>query len=108
ANEDVSLRITPGEVHALLGQNGAGKSTLVGILTGHVTPEAGRVELGEEPLELGNPKDSQRLGLVAVYQNLMLVPALTGLENIALALGAAPNRRTLAQLRAVQTDYDIQ
>jgi simple sugar transport system ATP-binding protein len=89
-------------VHALLGENGAGKSTLVGMLNGRLRPDAGRIVLNGEPVEPGPPGLAGRLGIATVHQDLALVPSMTGLENIALALGSAANRELRARVSAAE------
>ncbi len=82
---DVHFDVRPGEVHALLGENGAGKSTLVRILAGLVRPDAGRLELGGQPVAWHGygPAAAQRAGIGMVHQHSTLVPALTVAENLA-------------------------
>lgn len=87
----VSLELRPGEVHALLGENGAGKSTLIKILSGVYAPDAGRVEIDGQAVELDGPAHAQRLGVATIHQELLQFPDLTVAENI--FLGHAPLRR---------------
>jgi len=107
ANDDVTCELRSGEVRGLLGQNGAGKSTLVGVLTGHVTPERGHVLLDNTALDITGPADSLNAGIAAVYQNLLLVPSMTGIENIALALGQSPSQRLRERLRQLSDRYEL-
>ena len=79
---DVSLRLLPGEVHALMGQNGAGKSTLIKVLTGLYTPEAGTITLNGETIAPRRTEDAQALGIQTVYQEVNLCPNLSVAENI--------------------------
>lgn len=83
ALNDVSFRVRPGEVRALLGANGAGKSTLINVLSGAVTPEAGQVAVAGKTLTLGDVRAAKRAGVTVVHQELMLFPDLTVEENIA-------------------------
>ena len=71
-----------GEVHAVLGENGAGKSTLIQILSGTVAADEGAITLRGEPFHPANPREAERAGIAAVFQELSLVPDLTVAENI--------------------------
>ena len=84
ANDDISLDIHPGEVHALLGENGAGKSTLIGILAGMQQPDAGHIEIDGAPLKIHSPRESLRLRIGTVFQHVLLVNSLTVIENLML------------------------
>lgn len=86
ANEDVSLDIYPGEIHALLGENGAGKTTLMNILYGVYTPDAGTVSVHGEDVRFSAPKDAIEHKIGMVHQHFMLVPNLTVSQNISLGL----------------------
>ena len=90
ANDQVDLTLFGGEVHALLGENGAGKSTLSKIIYGFTQPDAGTVQLAGEPVALRSPRDARALGIGMVFQNFMLIPAMSVLENIALFLTDLP------------------
>lgn len=88
ALDDVSLELHAGRTHALLGHNGSGKSTLIKVLAGIYSPDTGAaVEVAGQPLDLSNPRDSRRLGLRFVHQDLGLVDQLTAAENMALTWG---------------------
>lgn len=86
ANEDVSLSIEKGEVHALLGENGAGKSTLMNILYGLYTQTEGEVYLRGEKVTIKDPHHAIDLGIGMVHQHFMLIPALTVIENVVLGM----------------------
>jgi monosaccharide-transporting ATPase len=90
ALDDVSLRLFPGEVHALMGENGAGKSTLIKALTGVYTIDSGVVLVDGEQHEFHSPAASQAAGISTVYQEVNLVPNLTVAENM--LLGREPRR----------------
>jgi len=93
ALDDVSLTVAAGEVHGLLGANGAGKSTLIGVLSGAVRPESGRLRVAGREVPLGSLAGARRAGLAVVHQELMLFPDCTVEENIfASALPGAPFR----------------
>ncbi len=84
ANDDVSIDVAAGEIHALLGENGAGKSTLMNVLYGLAVPDAGEVLLDGRPVEIDGPTDAIRRGISMVHQHFMLVPVLSVAENILL------------------------
>ncbi len=82
ALNDISLRVRPGEVHALLGENGAGKSTLLRTMSGVVRPDSGTVALDGEVLTLRSPLDARRAGIAMIHQELQQVPELTVAQNM--------------------------
>jgi ABC-type sugar transport system ATPase subunit len=82
ALDDVSLAVAPGEVHGLLGANGAGKSTLIGVLSGAIRPDSGRLTVAGRNLPLGSLAEARVAGLVVVHQELMLFPDRNVEENI--------------------------
>ena len=90
ANEDVSLELHKGEIHALLGENGAGKSTLMKVLFGIESPDEGEIILNGEKTTIKSPQDAISKGIGMVHQHFMLVPSLTVAENI--ILGVAPRK----------------
>ncbi len=89
ANDDVTLAIASGTVHALVGENGAGKSTLMSVLYGMYAPNAGSIEVFGKPVQLRSTHDAIAAGIGMVHQHFMLVDTLTALENI--MLGAEPH-----------------
>jgi len=91
ALDDVSLTVAAGEVHGLLGANGAGKSTLIGVLSGAVRPDSGRLTIAGRDVPVGSLAEARRAGLVVVHQELMLFPDRSVEENIfAAVLPTAP------------------
>ena len=90
ANEDVSLELHKGEIHALLGENGAGKSTLMKVLFGIESPDEGEIILKGEKTTIKSPQDAISKGIGMVHQHFMLVPSFTVAENI--ILGVAPQK----------------
>ena len=90
ANDGIDLDLRGGEVHALLGENGAGKSTLSKLLYGFTRPDAGRILCEGREVAPRSPADARGLGIGMVFQNFMLIPALSVLENIALFLPDLP------------------
>lgn len=118
ALDGVSLRLLPGEVHALMGENGAGKSTLIKALTGVYTIDSGRVEIAGVETQFATPAAAQHAGISTVYQEVNLVPNLTVAENMLLGReprrlnGVGPidrramNRRAAASLQGLGIDID--
>ncbi len=89
ANDNITLRLKKGEIHALLGENGAGKSTLMSVLFGLYQPEKGEIRKNGEVVKINNPNDANALGIGMVHQHFKLVEIFTVLENI--ILGVEPN-----------------
>src|SRR5688572_27596473 len=100
ALRDVSLSVKRGEVHALVGENGAGKSTLIKILSGAIHADTGEIEIDGRRVDRPTPAEMHALGVAVIYQELMLAPHLTVMEN--LFLGRLPSRRGIIDWRAVQ------
>jgi len=84
ANDDVTLQLKKGEIHALLGENGAGKSTLMSILFGLYKAEKGVIKKNGEVVHITGPNDAKKLGIGMVHQHFKLVHNLSVLENIIL------------------------
>jgi general nucleoside transport system ATP-binding protein len=99
ANDQVSLKVFPGEVRALLGENGAGKTTLMNILYGLYKADSGEVIIRGDRVNIRSPKDSIALKIAMVHQHFELVTTLTVAENIALGLKA--RREPMLDLEAV-------
>ncbi|SEP07509.1 ribose transport system ATP-binding protein [Methylobacterium sp. ap11] len=97
---EMSLRVRPGEVHALLGENGAGKSTLMRILSGVLRPDEGTIAVDGEELTLRSPLAARRAGIAMIHQELQQVPELTVAQNM--FLGRALRRGGLFVDRARQ------
>jgi ABC-type uncharacterized transport system ATPase subunit len=90
ALDDVSLKVPPGAVHALLGENGAGKSTLVKCLSGFHRPESGSILCDGREQMIANPIEARSLGIGMVYQHFTLANGMTVAENLLLAGGQVP------------------
>ncbi|MGN0348737.1 MAG: ABC transporter ATP-binding protein [Roseburia sp.] len=90
ANDNISLQLKRGEIHALLGENGAGKSTLMSVLFGLYQPEEGIIKKDGKEVKIHNPNDANRLGIGMVHQHFKLVECFSVLENI--ILGVEPNQ----------------
>ena len=84
ANDDVSLKVQKGTIHAIVGENGAGKSTAMKIAYGFYTPDAGEILVDGQPTAIRNPHDAIALGIGMVHQHFMLVDTMTVAENIVL------------------------
>lgn len=97
ANEDVTIQLRRGEIHALLGENGAGKSTLMSILFGMYQPDGGQIIVQGKPVRIQNPNDANRLGIGMVHQHFKLVHNFTVLENI--IMGAETTRMGVLQMK---------
>jgi len=82
ALENVGLTVERGRIHAVLGENGAGKSTLIKIMSGVVQPDSGTMELEGKPVRFESPAAAMRAGVVAIFQELSLIPDLSVAENI--------------------------
>ena len=86
ANDDVTLQLKRGEIHALLGENGAGKSTLMSVLFGLYQPERGVIKKNGQEVKINDPNDANRLGIGMVHQHFKLVECFTVLDNIILGV----------------------
>ena len=84
ANDNITLQLKKGEIHALLGENGAGKSTLMSVLFGLYQPEEGEIHKNGQKVEIRNPNDATALGIGMVHQHFKLVEVFTVLDNIIL------------------------
>ncbi|PEZ05450.1 heme ABC transporter ATP-binding protein [Bacillus sp. AFS018417] len=90
ANDNITLQVKQGEIHALLGENGAGKSTLMNVLFGLYQPEQGEIKIKGQPVKITNPNVANDLGIGMVHQHFMLVHNFTVTENI--ILGNEPKK----------------
>jgi len=86
ANDNVSLSVEPGEIHAVLGENGAGKSTLMKIVFGAVQPDEGEIRVDGQTVQIRNPHEARALGIAMVFQHFSLFDTLTAAENVWLGL----------------------
>jgi len=91
ANDNISLVVEPGQIHALLGENGAGKSTLMNLLYGLYQPDEGRIVLDGAEQSFSGPGDAMDAGIGMVHQHFMLVPVFSVAENV--VLGNEPSTR---------------
>ncbi len=90
ANNQISLTVEPGEIHALLGENGAGKSTLMNVLYGLYQADEGEIVLDGQAQKFRGPGDAMAAGIGMVHQHFMLIPVFTVAENV--ALGHEPTK----------------
>jgi general nucleoside transport system ATP-binding protein len=112
ANDNISLDLRRGEIHALLGENGAGKSTLMNILYGLYQPDSGEIKLNGEAVKITSPAVAIARGVGMVHQHFMLVPTLTVTENITLGLESSSGllldvRNPAKRIRQIAQDYGI-
>ena len=96
ANDNITLKLARGEIHALLGENGAGKSTLMSVLFGMYTPEKGVIKKNGEEVIIKDPNDANSLGIGMVHQHFKLVQNFTVLQNI--ILGAEETKNGILKL----------
>jgi len=109
ANDDINLRVAPGEIHAVLGENGAGKSTLMKIIFGTVKPDAGEIRWNGETVHIANPHMARKLGIAMVFQHFSLFDTLTVAENIALGLDANTDLKELSErIRQTGEKYGLE
>ena len=108
ANEDVSLAVRRGEIHAVLGENGAGKSTLMKMIYGVTHPDRGGMKWEGQVLKVESPAHARSLGIGMVFQHFSLFETLTVVENVALALPGNPDLAELAaQIIEVSNRYGL-
>jgi ribose transport system ATP-binding protein len=106
ANDNVSLSIYPGEIHALLGANGCGKTTLIKIFSGVYQPDAGTILLKGKPVKMSTPTVARSYGIATVFQEFSLVPSLTVKENIFLGRLPIKDRSRVVCWNTMQKEAD--
>ncbi len=97
ANDQITLQVKRGEIHALLGENGAGKSTLMNVLFGLYQPDAGEIKVNGRAVKITNPNIANELGIGMVHQHFMLVNPFTVTENI--ILGQEETKRGILNVK---------
>ncbi|MEG0384053.1 MAG: ABC transporter ATP-binding protein [Solibacillus sp.] len=102
ANNNITLQLKKGEIHALLGENGAGKSTLMNVLFGLYQPEAGEIKVRGESVKITDPNKANDLGIGMVHQHFMLVGNFTVTENI--ILGSEPTKLGMINIKDAAKD----
>ena len=113
ANDDITLQLKRGEIHALLGENGAGKSTLMSVLFGLYQPEAGVIKKNGQVVQINNPNDATALNIGMVHQHFKLVDVFTVLENIILGaedtkLGFLQKKTARKKVQELSEKYKLQ
>ena len=100
ANDNITLQLRRGEIHALLGENGAGKSTLMSVLFGLYQPEEGEIRKNGVKVEINDPNDATALGIGMVHQHFKLIEVFSVLDNI--ILGAETTKLGFLQKKAAR------
>ena len=109
ANDRVSLRVQPGEIHAVLGENGAGKSTMMKMIYGAVRPDEGEIRWNGQAVEITSPAQARQLGISMVYQHFSLFDTLTAAENVWLGLDKSLTLAEVTQrIGKVAKDYGLE
>ena len=113
ANDNITLQLRKGEIHALLGENGAGKSTLMSVLFGLYQAEEGVIKKDGKEVKINNPNDANDLGIGMVHQHFKLVQCFTVLENIILGVestkgGVLQMDEARAKVKALSEKYGLQ
>ena len=112
ANDDITLQLRRGEIHALLGENGAGKSTLMSVLFGLYQPEKGEILFNGKKVEINDPNDATALGIGMVHQHFKLVEVFTVLDNIILGaettkMGFLQKKEARQKVKALSEKYGL-
>ena len=112
ANDDITLQLRRGEIHALLGENGAGKSTLMSVLFGLNQPEMGVIKKNGEIVKINNPNDATALNIGMVHQHFKLVDVFTVLDNIILGaedtrLGFLQKKKARQKVQQLSENYGL-
>ena len=108
ANDQVSLEVKRGEIHAVLGENGAGKSTLMKIIYGAVKPDEGEVIFKGQSVHIKNPQEARRLGISMVFQHFSLFETLSVAENVWLGLGKELKLPDVeAKIKLIANEYGL-
>ena len=109
ANDAVSLRVAPGEIHAVLGENGAGKSTLVKMIYGAVRPDSGQIIWNGAPVAVRSPLDARALGISMVFQHFSLFDTLSAAENVWLGLDKSSALAEVSRrMTQVEQEYGLE
>ena len=104
ANDNITVRLKKGEIHALLGENGAGKSTLMSVLFGMYQPEEGIIKVRGKEVKISNPNVANDLGIGMVHQHFKLVENFTVTENI--ILGCEPRKGLVVDIKSAAKNIE--
>ena len=112
ANDDITLQLKRGEIHALLGENGAGKSTLMSVLFGLYQPDGGEIHKDGKKVDIKNPNDANALGIGMVHQHFKLVEVFSVLDNIILGaedtqMGVLKKKKAREKVMALSEKYGL-
>ena len=108
ANNDISLTVEPGAIHAVLGENGAGKSTLMKVIYGLVKADRGQILWNGHAVDIVSPAEARALGIGMVFQHFSLFPVLTVLENLLLSLPPGTSRsEVVARTNEIAKKYSM-
>lgn len=112
ANDNITLQLRPGEIHALLGENGAGKSTLMSVLFGLYQPEEGVIKKNGQVVQIRNPNDATALHIGMVHQHFKLVECFSVLDNIILGredcrMGVLQKKHAREKVMALSQQYGL-
>ncbi len=112
ANDDITLQLRRGEIHALLGENGAGKSTLMSVLFGLYQAEEGVIKKNGQIVKINNPNEATELGIGMVHQHFKLIDVFSVLDNVILGaettkLGFLKKREARAKVEALSEEYGL-
>ena len=113
ANDDITLQLKKGEIHALLGENGAGKSTLMSVLFGLYKPEKGIIKKDGEVVEINGPRDATKLRIGMVHQHFKLIEVFSVIDNIILGnedtkFGFLKKKEARAKVEKLSKEYGLQ
>jgi simple sugar transport system ATP-binding protein len=114
ANDHISLKVEPGQIHSLLGENGAGKSTLMNALFGLLHPDEGEILIDGEVVKISDSGDAVRRGVGMVHQHFMLVPVFTVAENVVLgfeptkSLDRIDYKRATEEIRELSRQFKLE
>ncbi len=108
ANDQISMEVQAGDIHAVLGENGAGKSTLMKIIYGAVKPDSGTIHIDGKLVHIANPQAARALGISMVFQHFSLFDTLTVAENVWLGLDKSNSLHAITeQIKEKATNYGL-